>query len=151
LLFIISETFRGKKAYEANISYSVSQLYIEEESTPRTRENRIRVFKAGRIFPRADRSIQIRTAGRRKEKINFPSPPSLLFRSRISFETKAAYLYEPNCLHSLENEFGKLFFTWGKSILRKIRDKADERIIITAEKKNWFFEGSRKKDRLGRL
>ena len=118
---------------------------MRKKALPVTRENRVRVFKAGITFPRADRSIHIRATGSRKEKIIFPSPPSLLFRSRESFATKAAYLYEPRYPHSLENEFGKLFFAWGKSTFRKIRDKAEGTVIRTKENRNWLFEGSQEK------
>ncbi|WP_269850356.1 hypothetical protein [Methanosarcina horonobensis] len=104
----MSETFKGRKAQEAKISYSVSQLYIEDESTPSTRAKRVSVLKAGITLPRADSSIQTRRRGSTKENTIFPSPPSLLLRSRESFATKAAYLYVPRYLHSFEKELEKL-------------------------------------------
>jgi hypothetical protein len=67
------------------------------------------VLRAGITLARADSSIQTSTRGSKKEKTIFPSPPSLLLRSRESFATKAAYLYEPRKLHSFEKEFEKLF------------------------------------------
>ncbi|MPN28252.1 hypothetical protein SDC9_175693 [bioreactor metagenome] len=91
------------------ISYSVSQLYIEDESTPSTRAKRVSALKFGITLEREESSIQTSVRGNTKEKIIFPSPPSLLLRSRESFAIKAAYLYEPRCLHIFEKELEKSF------------------------------------------
>ncbi|RLC67302.1 MAG: hypothetical protein DRI52_10980 [Chloroflexi bacterium] len=86
---------------------------MEDESMPKSMEKRRKLLATGTNFENMAKIIQMKIIGKMNENIIFPIPPSLLYKSKKSFEMKWEYLLNFKSLEILSNEFLNLFFLSG--------------------------------------
>ena len=131
-------------------SNSVSQLYIVADNTPSRTAKTTRGSIPGMNRIRTWRQTQIRASGRRNEKITFPTPPSLLMRSRASFAMKCALPRPFRCSAMGLNRFLKRFVRSGYSTVTKSTDTAAGIRMRIRDRRSGSGAGSRKKAYGGR-